>query len=154
METTIFFGMQSSTILRKKRNKARVVLALWSRLRHDTTSHSQQQRSITMSNLDHGALSQQRVKMRLKKAHQVLKSELDSYDLLSRPAKQRRVESRYQETERRRRVDLVGPQAGYQCGHAISLTLPCPHCCRSIEDCVEYIVALRSRLKELLSQLS
>ena len=94
-----------------------------------------------------------RLKLAVRRAKQVVKAELDSYDLLSRPAKSRRVESQYQIAERRRRVDLVGPDHGYQCGHAISLTLPCEACQREAQDCVVYIVAMQNKVKELLKQL-
>lgn len=80
-------------------------------------------------------------------------AELHSYDTLSRPSKIVRRDSKYQQVEKRRQVDSVGPDHGYVCGHRISLTLPCPHCNRTVDDCVEYIVALRAKLKELLSQL-
>ena len=87
--------------------------------------------------------------LRLKQARRLVKAELDSYDLLSKPAK-----IRYE----RHIVDAIdanafGPERGYVCGHNISLCAPCDKCKRSADDCKTYQVALESRLKALLSQL-
>jgi hypothetical protein len=90
-------------------------------------------------------------KARLLRAKQIVKSDLNSYDLLSRPPKIRREpESRhYDDTS-----SQYGPERGYVCGHHVSLCSPCDSCKRSGSDCTEYQVALQSKLKELLSQLN
>ena len=86
----------------------------------------------------------------LNAARRVVRSELNSYDLLSRQSK-----LRYEQASR----DFVdangfGPDKGYVCGHNVSLCSPCDKCSRSQQDCVEYQIALQSKLKELLKQLN
>jgi hypothetical protein len=93
--------------------------------------------------------------IQLKAAKRIVKAELDSYDLLSRPAKIRYEHSIASAID----INVFGPDHGYVCGHTdtegkqISLCSPCDKCCRTVQDCIEYQVALQSRLKALLSQL-
>ena len=88
---------------------------------------------------------------RLTQARRIVRAELNSYDALSRKAK-----LRFEPKESRHSVESrnVGPEVGYVCGHRVSLTEPCDKCKRSTADCVEYQVALATKLKELLSQLN
>jgi hypothetical protein len=86
----------------------------------------------------------------LRRAKQVVRADLNSYDLLSRPAKIRRTHEHELVSDT---STSFGPQLGYVCGHKISLCSPCEKCTRSADDCIEYQVALRSKLKDLLSQL-
>lgn len=93
---------------------------------------------------------------KLKAARRVVAAEIRSYDLLSRRSKIRRVEpkSRLSSSyENEHRETQYGPQQGYVCSHQISLCSPCDKCARSQQDCVEYQVALATKLKALLSQL-
>lgn len=87
--------------------------------------------------------------LRLKRAKQIIKAEIASYDLLSKPAKiryERHVASAIND-------NLYGPEHGYVCGHNVSLCQPCTKCNRTSVDCIVYQVSLEAKLKDLLKQL-
>lgn len=88
---------------------------------------------------------------RLIAAQRRVRSELASYDLLSRRSVGlvRTHEHEYHSSD----ADQYGPEKGYVCGHKVSLCSPCDKCCRLMEDCVEYQKALTSKLSGLLSKL-
>jgi hypothetical protein len=86
--------------------------------------------------------------LRVRRAKQIVRSELNSYDLLSRKAKIHRSNEHEHHA-----CDEHGPDKGYVCGHKVSLCSPCEKCQRSEADCVEYRVQLQAKLKELLNVL-
>lgn len=84
----------------------------------------------------------------LSQCKQVLRSELRSYDSLSRSAR-----IRYEKQAALAVDEGLFASQTYTCAHSVSLIEPCTQCQRTDEDCIPYKVQLQSRLKTLLSIL-
>ncbi len=89
-----------------------------------------------------------------RRAVDVVRGEMRSYDVLSRRAKLRfeapTINTLDAIADERARCGAHGTRS---CAHGRALHDTCGECCRSEEDCKAYRVAASQRIKDLLKQL-